>query len=102
MLTRSVRATAEERRRPLTGDDFIAQPIGSLTQAVTIDCPARDVCSAYRFNGLPRWLTMLIVPAIHYVMERRQLLGIASRAEQGRQAERAPSSGGTGRARVSV
>lgn len=42
-MTRSVRATEEERRRPLPGDGLIADPRGTLTYAVTIDRPRRDV-----------------------------------------------------------
>ncbi len=36
----------------------------------------------YRFKGLPWWLSKRIVPAVHFVMQRQQLLGIARRAEQ--------------------
>jgi hypothetical protein len=36
---------------------------------------------AYQFHGLPSWLLKRIVPPGHFVMERRQLLGIARRAE---------------------
>jgi hypothetical protein len=35
----------------------------------------------YRFHGSPWWLTRRVVPAIHFVMQRKQLLGIAQRAE---------------------
>ncbi len=35
----------------------------------------------YSFHGLPGWLSKRVVPVIHFVMERKQLLGIASRAE---------------------
>jgi hypothetical protein len=35
----------------------------------------------YRFHGLPLWLTRLAIRAVHFVMERKQLLGIADRAE---------------------
>ena len=35
----------------------------------------------YQFHGLPWWLTKRIVPVIHFIMQRRQLLGIAERAE---------------------
>ncbi len=35
----------------------------------------------YRFHGLPSWLARPIVALVHAVMERRQLLGIAERAE---------------------
>ena len=35
----------------------------------------------YRFLGLPLWLTRPAVRGVHFVMQRKQLLGIASRAE---------------------
>jgi len=37
--------------------------------------------AAYRFRGLPRTVSRLMVPMVHFVMERRQLLGIANRVE---------------------
>jgi hypothetical protein len=40
---RRVRASKAERLRPLPGDDQIAQPIGSLTHAITINCSRRDL-----------------------------------------------------------
>ena len=35
----------------------------------------------YRFHGLPVWLTKVVVRIVHFVMERKQLLGIARRVE---------------------
>ena len=35
----------------------------------------------YRFHGLPLWLTRRVVRVVHFIMQRKQLLGIASRAE---------------------
>lgn len=35
----------------------------------------------YRFHGLPAALSKPIVRVVHFVMQRRQLLGIARRAE---------------------
>lgn len=35
----------------------------------------------YRFHGLPLLLTRVVVRVVHFVMERKQLLGIAERAE---------------------
>jgi hypothetical protein len=43
MKFRSVRATACERERPLPGDEFIPNPIGSLTHAITIRSSRRGV-----------------------------------------------------------
>jgi hypothetical protein len=36
----------------------------------------------YQFHGLPQWLGTPLVRFVHFVMERRQLLGIAARAER--------------------
>ena len=35
----------------------------------------------YRFHGLPVWLTKVAIRIVHFVMERKQLLGIARRVE---------------------
>jgi hypothetical protein len=35
----------------------------------------------YRFHGLPLLLTRVVVRVVHFIMQRRQLLGIARRAE---------------------
>jgi pimeloyl-ACP methyl ester carboxylesterase len=35
----------------------------------------------YRFHGLPLMLTRLVVRVVHFIMQRKQLLGIAHRAE---------------------
>jgi hypothetical protein len=35
----------------------------------------------YRFRGLPSWASLWVVTLVHFVMQRKQLLGIASRAE---------------------
>lgn len=38
--------------------------------------------SGYPFFGMPRWLGEPIVRAVHFVMQRKQLLNIAKRAER--------------------
>jgi hypothetical protein len=38
----------------------------------------------YHFHGLPLWLLKLIAPLGHYIMQRKQLLEIARRAERSR------------------
>jgi hypothetical protein len=43
MLSRSVRATRSERSCSLPGDSLIPEPVGSLTHAITIACPPREV-----------------------------------------------------------
>lgn len=35
----------------------------------------------YRFHGLPWWAAKRVVAAVHFIMQRRQLLGIARRVE---------------------
>jgi len=35
----------------------------------------------YRFQGLPWWLSKRVIVLVHLIMQRRQLLGIAERAE---------------------
>lgn len=35
----------------------------------------------YRFRGLPTWISKPAIRLVHFVMERKQLLGIAKRAE---------------------
>jgi len=37
----------------------------------------------YRFHGLPLLLTRIVVRVVHFIMQRKQLLGIARRAERG-------------------
>ena len=180
-LTRRVQAVADEPTRYLPGDELIAQPLASLTNAITIHAAAREVWpwlaqlgagrggwysydrldnggkpsvtrivpefqqltrgmilpalpgatdgftvasfvpeqflllgwnapdggwlvtwafvldelrdgstrlvarvrggAGYRIHGLPWSVARLIVPVVHFVMERKQLLGIAERAE---------------------
>jgi hypothetical protein len=43
MLGRSVRATTHERTRALPGDEIVGNPIGSVTDAVTIRCAPEEV-----------------------------------------------------------
>jgi hypothetical protein len=37
--------------------------------------------AGYHFYALPRWLTSRIGPAVHFIMQRKQMLGIKRRAE---------------------
>ena len=184
-MSRSVRATDDERTRHLPGDELIASPLATLTHAITIERPRREVwpwllqmgagrAGWYSYDaldnagrhsaetvvadlqdvkvgsimpalpgetngfnvlyvdplrvlvlgwvptpgavpmmtwafvleearkgatrlivrargsssyqppfGLPRWSAKAVMPLLHFVMERRQLLGIARRAESG-------------------
>jgi hypothetical protein len=37
--------------------------------------------TGYHFHALPRWLTSRLGPVVHFIMQRKQLLGIKRRAE---------------------
>jgi hypothetical protein len=155
MWPQSVRATPLERGRALPGDELIAAPIGTLTHAITVRRPAREVwpwlaqmgavgtlfpavpgatdgfhvlqldtghslvlgwrpaqnaspimtwafvletvneaatrlvvraraARGYAFYGLPPSIGMPFIRLGHFIMQRKQLLGIASRAESRR------------------
>jgi hypothetical protein len=45
----------------------------------------------YRFHGLPLPLTRLVVRVVHFIMQRKQLLGIRCRAESSLVDERVPA-----------
>jgi hypothetical protein len=45
----------------------------------------------YRFHGLPLLLTRFVVRMVHFIMQRKQLLGIARRAEMSNQAGGTPA-----------
>jgi hypothetical protein len=38
--------------------------------------------AGYRFHGLPWWLSRPLIGVVHFAMQRKQLLGIARRAER--------------------
>jgi hypothetical protein len=38
----------------------------------------------YRFHGLPEWLSNPAIRLVHFVMQRKQLLGIVRRVEETR------------------
>ena len=59
MWPRAVRASPLERTCVLPGEELIPEPIGTLTHAL----------------GIP------FIRVGHFIMQRRQLLGIAQRAE---------------------
>lgn len=42
------------------------------------------VARGYRPYGLPQWLALLLGQPAHFIMERKQLLGIARRVESAR------------------
>jgi hypothetical protein len=46
MSAYSVRATPDEKMRHLPGDDLIAEPLQSLTHAITVRCSCAGVAVA--------------------------------------------------------
>ena len=66
---------------------FVLEPVGPGRTRLIVRSRAS---SAYRFLGLPLWLVRRIVPIGHFVMQRKQLLGIARRAERHAQASAPP------------
>ena len=57
---------------------FLLDPLPNLHTRLLVRVRASH---AYTFHGLPAWVAKLIVPPGHFIMERKQLIGIAQRAE---------------------
>ena len=58
---------------------FVLDPQADGTTRLIVRARARE---AYRFFGLPSWVVKRLAPRGHFVMQRKQLLGIAWRAER--------------------
>jgi hypothetical protein len=65
-------------KSPVVTWAFVLEPLAGGTTRLIVR--ARGSRS-YRFHGLPEWVTRCLVPPGHFVMQRKQLLGIARRAE---------------------
>jgi len=61
---------------------FMLHEIDDHTTRLIVRARASD---EYRFHGLPNAMGLLLARAVHFVMERKQLLEIARRAESHRQ-----------------
>jgi hypothetical protein len=59
---------------------FMLQELDENTTRLIVRARASD---EYRFHGLPKAMGLLFARAVHFVMERKQLLEIARRAERG-------------------
>ena len=57
---------------------FVLERTGSNTTRLIVRARA---AAGYQFHGLPPWLSKHVMRAVHYVMQRKQLLGIAHRVE---------------------
>jgi len=92
-------ATAFEQRRPLPVDAMVPDPLFTSTHAITIDAPPDQAWpwiaqmgagragwyswDAIDNGGTPsaRRVVPELQPVIHFPMQRKQLIGIARRAE---------------------
>ena len=74
-----VLSALDPERAPIVTWAFVLEP-GPQARSTRLLVRVRG-SHAYQFHGLPQWVVKRIVPAGHYVMERKQLLGIARRAE---------------------
>lgn len=63
---------------PLVSWAFVVE--GSARESTRLIVRARGA-EGYRFLGMPRWLSRPIVHLVHFIMQRKQLLGIAARVE---------------------
>ena len=57
---------------------FVLEPSRDGTTRLIVRARADE---RYRFHGLPKWLSDPAVRLVHFVMQRKQLTGIAQRAE---------------------
>jgi hypothetical protein len=57
---------------------FVLDEVAPRVTRLLVRARAR---SGYRFHGLPVLLTRLVVRVVHFIMQRKQLLGIKRRAE---------------------
>jgi hypothetical protein len=58
---------------------FVLEPLPDGNTRLLVRARAS---TSYEFHGLPTWVVKQIVPPGHFVMQRKQLLGIARRAER--------------------
>jgi hypothetical protein len=58
---------------------FVLDPLGGSRTRLLVRARGG---AGYRFHGLPEWLSLAAVRPVHFVMERKQLIGIARRAER--------------------
>ncbi len=65
--------------QPVVTWAFVLEPAGSSATRLIVRCRAS---AKYSFHSLPAWIGLPIARAVHFVMERKQLLGIARRVEE--------------------
>ncbi len=58
---------------------FVLDPAGSSATRLIVRARAGR---GYRFLGMPEWMSLAAARLVHFVMERRQLLGLAVRVER--------------------
>jgi hypothetical protein len=65
-------------RSPLVTWAFVLQELAGSTRLIV---RARGG-PAYAFHGLPPWISQRLIRVVHFVMQQKQLIGIADRAER--------------------
>jgi len=65
-------------RSPLVTWAFVLQELAGGTRLIV---RARGG-PAYAFHGLPPWISQRVIRLVHFIMQRKQLIGIANRAER--------------------
>ena len=76
---------------------FVLEPRTDGTTRLIVRSRAN---AEYGFGRLPAWVVKRLLPPGHFVMQRRQLLGIASRAEQTAGTAASPPSSAKGSSQV--
>jgi hypothetical protein len=71
--------------RPLVSWTFLLDPIGDAATRLIVRARGGQ---GYRFHGMPKGISVPMVRLVHFLMERKQLLGVAARVE--RESERDP------------
>jgi hypothetical protein len=69
--------------RPIVTWAFVLEPHDEYATRLIVRVRA---ARGYRFRGLPPWLSVAVARVVHFVMVRKQLLGIAGRVEYARDA----------------
>jgi hypothetical protein len=64
--------------RPTMTWTFVLEPLGGESTRLIVRARGGP---EYQFHGLPWPLTKRIVPLVHFIMQRKQLLELARRAE---------------------
>jgi hypothetical protein len=65
--------------RPLVSWTFLLDPLGDTATRLIVRARGGQ---GYRFQGMPPGVSVPVVRLVHFLMERKQLLGVAARVER--------------------